>query len=342
MILIGLRLFFVLLSAAVGYYFAILFEVPDIAIFTLIAGAVVGALVFLLLEAGLRRGSIRVLSSIIFGLAVGLVLSRVVTSALVVLTQSEEIRLVIQTVLTLVFCYLGMVLAFRAKDELNMIIPFVSLSPQGPHGGIIILDTSVIIDGRIADICDIRFLEGRIIIPRFVLKELQQIADSADALKRNRGRRGLDVLNRLQKNASIDVKIRDEDFPEIREVDAKLVKMAKMMGAKVVTNDFNLNKVAEIEGVPVLNINELANALKPVVLPGELMEVRLIKEGKEYNQAVAYLDDGTMVVVENGRPLIGRTLRVMVSSVLQTQAGKMIFAKLQQQSQRMGTGRGGR
>lgn len=340
MILHAMRIFFVFLSALVGYQLAILFKVPHTAVFTTIAGGIIGALFFLLLEAGLRRGSIRVLASVIFGLAVGLVLAKVITSALVVVAMEEDIRTALQMVLTILFCYLGMTLALRAKDELNLMIPYVSLNPQGPRGELIILDTSVIIDGRIADICQTRFIEGRIIIPRFVLKELQQIADSADALKRNRGRRGLDILNKLQKSSSLDVKIRDEDFPDISEVDAKLVRMAKMISAKIVTNDFNLNKVAEIQGVTVLNINELANALKPVVLPGELLEVKLVKEGKEYNQAVAYLDDGTMIVVENGRPMIGRTLKVMVSSVLQTQAGKMIFARLQH-SVRMGTGKRG-
>ncbi|MBI3333624.1 MAG: PIN domain nuclease, partial [Candidatus Omnitrophica bacterium] len=172
-----------------------------------------------------------------------------------------------------------------------------------------------------------KFMEGRFIIPRFVLKELQQIADSQDQIKRNRGRRGLDVLGRMQKIPNIEVKIHEEDFPDTKEVDAKLVKLAKFIGGKILTNDFNLNKVAELQGVPVLNINELANALKPVVLPGELLEARVIKEGKEYNQGVAYLDDGTMVVVEQGRSLIGQTVRVMVTSVLQTAAGRMIFAK---------------
>ena len=166
-------------------------------------------------------------------------------------------------------------------------------------------------------------------IPRFVLKELQQIADSQDSLKRNRGRRGLDVLNKIQKSTDLDVRIQEEDFPEIKEVDAKLVKLAKLLGAKIFTNDFNLNKVAELQGITVLNINELANALRPVVLPGEPMEVRISKEGKEYNQGIAYLDDGTMVVVDNSKHMIGQVTKVIVTSVLQTSAGRMIFAKLE-------------
>ena len=197
-----------------------------------------------------------------------------------------------------------------------------------------ILDTSVIIDGRIADICESGFLEGSFIIPQFILQELQHIADSPDPLKRGRGRRGLDILHRMQKMTNLDIRIVDEDFPKIKEVDSKLVALGKMMGAKVVTNDFNLNKVAELQGVSVLNINELANVLKPVVLPGEIMKVFIIKEGKEANQGVAYLDDGTMVVVDNGRRLIGKHADVTVTSVLQTTAGRMIFTKIKEDYER--------
>ncbi len=194
-----------------------------------------------------------------------------------------------------------------------------------------ILDTSVIIDGRIADICDTSFLEGILVIPTFVLHELQMIADSADSIKRNRGRRGLDILNKMQKDQSIMVKISDMDFKDIPEVDAKLVQLAKVMKAKVITNDFNLNKVAEFHGVQVLNINQLSNALKPIVLPGEEMRVMLIKEGKDSNQAIGYLDDGTMVVVENGRRKMHEEVEVTVTSVLQTTAGRMIFTRLKEE-----------
>jgi uncharacterized protein YacL len=192
----------------------------------------------------------------------------------------------------------------------------------------ILLDTSVIIDGRIADIANTHFLSSKLILPRFVLKELQLIADSSDPLKRNRGRRGLDVLNAIQSNPNIQVKIHELDFPEFNTVDAKLVKMGQVLQAKVFTNDYNLNKVAELQGVKVLNINDLANALKPVVMPGEEMEIKILKEGKEHDQGVAYLDDGTMVVVDNGKRRLGSTAKVTITSVLQTQAGRMIFAKL--------------
>jgi len=191
-----------------------------------------------------------------------------------------------------------------------------------------LLDTSVIIDGRVADVCETGFLEGTIVVPQFVLRELQQIADSSDALKRNRGKRGFDVLQRLQRVPKITVHIMDQDFPAIREVDRKLIELAKSLNGKVVTNDYNLNKIAELSGVPVLNVNELANSLKPVVLPGELMHLQVVKEGKEAGQGVAYLDDGTMVVVDHGRKLIGQTVDVTVTSVLQTTAGRMIFARL--------------
>ena len=197
----------------------------------------------------------------------------------------------------------------------------------GPQRRYKILDTSVIIDGRIADVCETGFIDGTLVIPQFVLKELQLVADSADSLKRNRGRRGLDILQKIQKMSGVEVMISDIDFPEVREVDLKLIELARTLQGKIVTNDFNLNKVAQLRGVDVLNVNELANSLKPVVLPGEIMKVFILKEGKEYNQGVAYLDDGTMVVVDNARKMISKTIDIVVTSVLQTTAGKMIFGR---------------
>ncbi|MFZ2938625.1 MAG: PIN domain-containing protein, partial [Candidatus Omnitrophota bacterium] len=236
---------------------------------------------------------------------------------------------VIRVVLTLIFCYLGMVLGLRGKDEFNIIIPYVRLRRQDQIEELAVLDTSVIIDGRILDIIKTKFLEAKMVIPKFVLKELQQIADSTDPIKRQRGRRGLEILHSIQKEAAQDIVLHEEDFPETQEVDAKLVKLAKLVNAKIITVDFNLNRVASLQGIKILNINELANALKPVVFPGELMQVKLIKEGKEHNQAVGYLDDGTMVVVEDGRKLLGQEVKVTVTSVLQTQAGRMIFTKME-------------
>ncbi|HYI93112.1 MAG TPA: PIN domain-containing protein, partial [Bryobacteraceae bacterium] len=233
-----------------------------------------------------------------------------------------------QVALLIVGGYLG--LSLGATRALSWNIAFAGAPAtvsQAVKSTFHILDTSVIIDGRIADIAETGFIDGGLAIPQFVLRELQLVADSADSLKRNRGRRGLDVLQRLQKMPQIDVKILEEDFPHVREVDMKLVELGKVHKCKVMTNDFNLNKVAQLHGVTVLNINELANALKPIVLPGEIMRVFVLKEGKEYNQGVAYLDDGTMVVVDNARRLISKTIDISVTSVLQTTAGKMIFGR---------------
>jgi len=197
-----------------------------------------------------------------------------------------------------------------------------------------ILDTSVVIDGRVADLVETGFLEGTFLVPQFILHELQHIADSSDSLKRARGRRGLDILNKIQKMVDVDVRIIDDDFPHIKEVDAKIVVLAKKIGAKVITNDLNLNKVAELQGVRVLNINELCNALRPVVLPGETIRVFVLKEGKEAGQGVAYLDDGTMIVVDNAKRCIGRNVDVVVTSVLQTTAGRMIFTRLKEETEK--------
>jgi uncharacterized protein YacL len=233
----------------------------------------------------------------------------------------------------IVMTYIGLIVGAAKGDMLNL------AALGGLFGGdtagknsFKILDTSVIIDGRIADIAETGFLDGVIVIPQFVLRELQLVADSADSMKRNRGRRGLDVLQRIQKMPDLVTKIIEDDFPQVREVDLKLIELAKVYDCKIVTNDFNLNKVAQLHGVEVLNINELANALRPVVLPGETMRVFILKEGKEYNQGVAYLDDGTMVVVDNARRMISKTIDVTVTSVLQTTAGKMIFGKFDEKT----------
>ncbi len=248
------------------------------------------------------------------------------------LTDSA-LRSFLQIMVMLLMAYVGLIVGANKGDLLNL----------AALGGILggekqlkksykILDTSVIIDGRIADIAETGFLDGIVVTPQFVLRELQLVADSGDSLKRNRGRRGLDILQRLQKVASLQVQIVEDDFPGVREVDLKLIELAKLYEGKIITNDFNLNKIAQLQGVEVLNINELANALKPIVLPGETMRVFILKEGKEYNQGVAYLDDGTMVVVDNARKMIGKTIDVSVTSVLQTTAGKMIFGKWDERS----------
>lgn len=268
----------------------------------------------------------------VFGLIIGLIIANLFSGPLNNLPFG--LGTVIVILLNIVLGSLGANMAIKRKEELYNVFSFFrkigskQKSGRGEHKVMPkILDTSVIIDGRIFDICQTEFVEGPLIIPSFVLEELRHIADSSDSLKRNRGRRGLDVLNRIQKELSISVEIIEKDFPEMTEVDTKLLKLAQLMGGKVVTNDYNLNKIAEFQGVSVLNINELANAVKPVVLPGEEMVVQVIKDGKESGQGVAYLDDGTMIVVDGGRRFIGETIEVVVTSVLQTAAGRMIFAK---------------
>lgn len=326
MTLLFIRLLFIIGAMVVGYQTA----------FGGIIGALVGAFaaaVIILSEIGMHRVSLRGLSSAVFGLILGLLMSKLVADAFSLLKLEYETFSILRTTLTLIFCYLGMTIAMRGKDNFNIIIPYVRLSRQDQPESIVIIDTSVIIDGRIVDICKTKFIEGKLVVPRFVLKELQQIADSSDAIKRQRGRRGLEVLNTIQKEMGMSVTVHEEDFPDVAEVDAKLVKLAKLLDARILTVDFNLNRVASIQGVKVLNINELANALKPVVFPGEVMDIKLLKEGKEHNQAVGYLDDGTMVVVEEARKLIGQSIKVVVTSVLQTQAGRMIFTKIENKNQ---------
>lgn len=328
MTLLFIRIFFVILSTVIGFFTGTSFISSEIKWGFI--GAIAGffaAIILITFESWMRKISVRNLSAAVFGLIFGLFMSWVLTSAIKLIPMDPRAFSTIQITLTLIFCYLGMVIAIRGKDEFNLVIPYVKFTRQDQRDEVILLDTSVIIDGRIADICSTKFIEGRMVIPRFVLKELQQIADSSDALKRNRGRRGLDILNKIQKDTTMDVRIEEEDFADIPDVDAKLVKLAKLLGAKILTNDYNLNKIAQLQNITVLNINDLANSLKPVVLPGEILETRIVKEGKEFNQGVAYLEDGTMVVVDNTRHLIGQTIKVVATSVLQTSAGRMIFAK---------------
>jgi uncharacterized protein YacL len=290
------------------------------------AGIVLGAFI-VFVESRLRSTEVTDLLGALIGGAIGLGLSKTIGAALFWANTSDPRVVFLHSFILLVFPYLGIVMGAR-KGEWLQPQRLVSLfRDTGPQKRYRILDTSVIIDGRIADVCETGFLDGTLVIPQFVLKELQLVADSADSLKRNRGRRGLDILQKIQKMSGVDVAISDIDFPEIREVDLKLIELGRTLQGKIVTNDFNLNKVAQLRGVEVLNINELANALKPVVLPGEFMKVFILKEGKEYNQGVAYLDDGTMVVVDNARRMISKNIDIVVTSVLQTTAGKMIFGR---------------
>ena len=290
-------------------------------------GASIGAAI-VLFEWKLRTVSLKRL----IGAAIGSILGicGAYLFALVIRSSVPEGRTqsFLQILVMLLMAYVGLVVGANKGDLLNLsALGGIFGGEKQSKKSYKILDTSVIIDGRIADIAETGFLDGVIVTPQFVLRELQLVADSADSLKRNRGRRGLDILQRLQKVANLQIQIVEDDFPAVREVDLKLIELAKLYEGKIITNDFNLNKVAQLQGVEVLNINELANSLKPIVLPGETMRVFILKEGKEYNQGVAYLDDGTMVVVDNARKMIGKTIDVSVTSVLQTTAGKMIFGK---------------
>jgi uncharacterized protein YacL len=289
-------------------------------------GAALGALI-VVIETRLRSAEVTDLLGALIGGAIGLGLSKTIGAALFWADASNGRVVFLHSFILLVFPYLGIVMGARKGEWLEPQRIVGLFRNAGPQKRYRILDTSVIIDGRIADVCETGFLDGTLVIPQFVLKELQLVADSADSLKRNRGRRGLDILQKIQKMSGVDVMISDIDFPEVREVDLKLIELGRTLQGKIVTNDFNLNKVAQLRGVDVLNINELANALKPVVLPGEFMKVFILKEGKEYNQGVAYLDDGTMVVVDNARRMIGKNIDIVVTSVLQTTAGKMIFGR---------------
>ena len=265
------------------------------------------------------------------GLIVGLVIAFLFSQPFYNL-NIPYLGVIISIILYLIFGYLGIKIPTRKKEEFTNVVGSMKRGSKDKLKSNCrscpkVLDTSVIIDGRIADICKTGFIEGPLVIPEFVLEELQHIADSSDSLKRNRGRRGLDILNKIQKELDIEVIIHDKKFEDEKEVDTKLLKLTQLLKGKIITNDYNLNKVAEVQGIDVLNINELANAVKPVVLPGEEMVVQVIKDGKETGQGLAYLDDGTMIVVEGGKKHIGETIDVLVTSVLQTSAGRMIFAK---------------
>ncbi len=319
-----IRLLFVLIVAVICFLIRP-FNLPSS--LAGVVGLLIGAAI-VVFEWRLRAMSLKRLIGAAIGSVLGIVGAYLFALVIGSSIPMSATRSFLQIMVMLVMAYVGLAVGANKGDLLNL------AALGGVFGGektgkksYKILDTSVIIDGRIADIAETGFLDGLIVIPQFVLRELQLVADSADSLKRNRGRRGLDILQRLQKIATVQIQIVEDDFPSVREVDMKLIELAKLYEGKIITNDFNLNKVAQLQGVAVLNINELANSLKPIVLPGEVMRVFILKEGKEYNQGVAYLDDGTMVVIDNARKMIGKTIDISVTSVLQTTAGKMIFGK---------------
>ena len=330
------RTLLVLACCISGYFIAFYLAAPSSYDFLkasvgFIIGLVV-ALLVIMVEKDIRKLSLRVIAGGVVGIVIGLVIALLLGFGLNLVVRIQENQQFVPWIYLLligILGYLGLVIGSKKAEEVNFRTP--DSRKLMDHR---LLDTSVIIDGRIADICDTGFVDGELIVPRFVLNELQFIADSSDSMKRSRGRRGLDVLNRMQKSTAINIEIVEQDFPKIKGVDGKLVALAQKLNAKLLTNDYNLNKVAELQGVRVLNVNELANAMKPVVLPGEQMLVKIIREGKEQGQGVGYLDDGTMIIVDSAQKMINMTVEVVVTSVLQTTAGRMIFTELKEAAEK--------
>jgi uncharacterized protein YacL len=296
------------------------------------AAILLSGFIVVIADVATRNKQITTVSAVYFGLLLGFLLGHLFTTALQPFVDKPEVLDFLRLLLTVVCCYVAVSTLLQTKDEFRFIIPYVEFQKQIKGGKPLVLDTSVIIDGRIADICETGIIDNRLIVPRFVLQELQSVADSSDKIKRNRGRRGLDMLKRMQSNTKVEMQMHEANFPELRDVqkvDERLVVLAKVLGARVVTNDFNLNKIAQLQGVEVINLNELANALKLVALPGEHLYVKIVKQGDQVGQGVGYLDDGTMVVVEQGRAAIGHEVGIAVTSVLQTPAGRMIFGRIE-------------
>ncbi|MDD5070112.1 MAG: hypothetical protein PHV17_05230 [Candidatus Omnitrophica bacterium] len=321
-----LRLFFVFICTLIGYYFG----TPE-SVYTAALGAGIG-LVMVIFEIFARNVSLKGLSSAVFGMVLGLFIAWIFGNTLNQFPLPKDVSISainnFKLFVTFIFVYLGLTLGLKGKDEFNLVIPYVKFKRQELREEEIVVDTSIIIDGRILDIVKTGFVEARFVIARFVLNELQALADSTEHMKRQKGKRGIEILHSLKKEQNIEVFIYDEDIEGIKSVDEKIVKLAKNLGAKIITTDYNLNRIAQLQGVKVLNINDLTNALKPIFVAGETFSLKLIKEGKEHNQSVGYLEDGTMVVVENSRWLIGKTVGVEVTSVLQSPSGRIIFTKL--------------
>ena len=323
------RLAFIMLCAFAGWSFSSKITPVPYTIFGFILGATI-----VLFETLARKVSLKGLSSAVFGIGLGLLLAFLGREFIKVFFQlDDEIIRHVNIIVTLVCIYFGLTLGLKGKGEFNLVIPYVKFKRQELKEEEILLDTSAIIDGRIHDLVKTGFMEARLIVPRFVLNELRTLADSTDHMKRQKGKRGIEILHSLNKEPAVEVEINDEDVEGVTGVDEKLVKMAYAMSARIMTTDYNLNRIAQLQGVRVLNINDLANALKPNLLAGERFSLKLIKEGKEHNQAVGYLEDGTMVVVENARWLIGKVSDVEVTSILQSPSGRIIFTKVADQGQ---------
>ena len=332
----------VLFASASGYFIMHQIVGSKLAYVGLASGVLI-AMLALFFEERVKKTPLRIVLGGAVGLIIGLIVANLLTYPLMLNTSNRYLELSAYLLANCVIGYLGLSIGMKEGEELEINIlkglrelgadkRETEAKPHAPTG--LIVDTSVIIDGRIAEVCETGFIEGRLIVPQFVLQELQYIADSSDSMKRARGKRGLDVLKQIQTNKKVEVEITDRDFDNIREVDSKLVALAKEIGSKVLTNDSNLNKVAELNGVGVLNLNKLATAMKPVVLPGEIMNILVLKEGKEHGQGVGYLEDGTMVVIDNGREMLGKSVDVTITSVLQTTGGRMIFSNLKDEMTR--------
>jgi uncharacterized protein YacL len=333
MILWVIRIFFLALCTTAGYAVAEIHPYYQGVHLAWLVGAAIGfgfGWVMIAIDEMLKGFSLRAFSATTFGLLLGTFVALLLDkSGLFEEVDEKPTRWLIRLSLFLAFGYIGIILAMRSnKEDFSLIIPYVRFARQNQPDNLYLLDTSVVIDGRIADLIDANFLEGIVIVPRFVLRELQQLADSSDSIKRARGRRGLEMLNRIQRNARNEVKIHDGDFPEEREVDAKLVRLARNLNAKLFTNDYNLAKVAELQKVSCFNLHELAKSLRVILVPGEILSLRVVREGRDKGQGVGYLPDGTMVVINNAQPLVGQQVDAQVQSTLQTGAGVIVFADL--------------
>ena len=335
MALVILRIIFILVSAGMPVWFISTGVIPNdnpVMMWTVLITMVSASVIVVVADIFVKRKQLDVISSVYFGLIVGLFLAYVAGAAISpILPPGESHRTVFSVGLAIVVCYICISLLLQTRNDFRFIIPYVEFSKDAKGRRPYILDTSVVIDGRIADVIDANLFDSQLIMPRFVIGELQGVADSDDRLRRGRGRRGLDVLNRLRTNPDVDLQIYDRELPEFanQPVDLKLVTLAKHLEGKLVTNDYNLNKIARLHGVGVINLNDIANALKPIFLPGEHIHVRLVKQGEESGQGVGYLEDGTMVVVEGGREHVNEQVQIAVTSVLQTSAGRMIFGRFE-------------
>jgi uncharacterized protein YacL len=328
-----IRLLFLSLCTAAGYAISQVrpefTTINHVEVFGMLIGFGFGGFMIAVDEM-LKGFSLRAFSATTFGLLLGILVALLIGHSPLMDNADGKVQWFVRLGLFLSFSYIGIILAMRSnKEDFSLIIPYVRFRPQNQPDNLLLLDTSVIIDGRIADLIEARFLEGLIVVPRFVLREIQQIADSSDPIKRARGRRGLEMLNRIQRSTGIEVRIHDGDFPEEKDVDSKLVRLARNLNARLFTNDYNLAKVAELQKINYVNLHEVAKCLKVILLPGEILRLKIVREGKDKGQGVGYMPDGTMVVVNNGQPHVGQQVEVEVQSLLQTGAGIIVFADMQ-------------